>query len=76
MSEELEEYKKLVEAQKQYREDSIASLKNEIASKLHPEFEDFYETKNMPMNEILGEIYRLKLIEIAKILKSYEINVN
>ncbi len=72
---ELEKYKKLVKAQKEYRENSIASLKMEIASKLYPVFEDFYETENIPMNEMLGEIYRQKLIQIAKILKKYDINV-
>lgn len=72
---ELEEYKKLVQVQKKYREDSIISLKNEIADKLRPEFEDFWETENTPMNDMLGEIYRQKLILIAKMLEKYDIDV-
>ena len=71
----IEEYKTLVQAQKQYREDSIASLKADISKSLHAEFEDFYETTNMPMNEMLGEIYREKLNHIAKILEQCGINV-
>ena len=71
----IEEYKNLVQAQKQYREDSIASLKVDIGKSLHAEFEDFYESINMPMNEMLGEIYRGKLIQVAKILKKYDIEV-
>lgn len=72
---ELEEYKKLVQVQKKYREDSIMSLKNEIADKLRPEFEDFWETENTPMSDMLGEIYRQKLILIAKMLEKYDIDV-
>ena len=72
----IEEYKNLVQAQKQYREDSIASLKVDIGKSLHAEFEDFYESINMPMNEMLGEIYRAKLAQIANILKTkYDIEV-
>ena len=71
----IEEYKTLVQAQKQYREDSIASLKDDISKSLHAEFEDFYESIDMPMNEMLGEIYREKLIQVAKILKKYDIEV-
>ena len=71
----IEEYKNLVQSQKQYREDSIASLKADISKSLHAEFEDFYESIDMPMNEMLGEIYREKLIQVAKILKKYDIEV-
>ena len=71
----IEEYQKLVQAQKQYREDSIASLKSDIGRSLHAEFEDFYETINTPMNEMLGEIYREKIAKIAKILADYDIEV-
>ena len=72
----IEEYKNLVQAQKQYREDSIASLKVDICKSLHAAFEDFYESINMPMNEMLGEIYRAKLAQIANILKTkYDIEV-
>ena len=71
----IEEYKNLVQSQKQYREDSIASLKADIGKSLHAEFEDFYESTNMPMNEMLGEIYRAKLAQVAKILKKYDIEV-
>ena len=72
----IEEYKNLVQAQKQYREDSIAWLKVDIGKSLHAEFEDFYESINMPMNEMLGEIYRAKLAQIANILKTkYDIEI-
>lgn len=71
----LEEYEKLVEAQKQYRESSIAALKDEIAAKLKPEYQDFYETSDIPMTDMLGEIYKAKLNQIAKILAGYGIDV-
>lgn len=71
----IEELRQLVQSQKQYRDSSIASLKNDVGRKLHAEFEDFYETTNMPMNEMLGEIYREKLNHIAKILEQCGIDV-
>lgn len=75
LQQQVAEYERLCETQKQYREDSIASLKGEIGLKLHAEFEDFFETKDIPMNEMLGEIYRAKLEKIAKILKGFDIEV-
>lgn len=72
---ELEEYKRLIKAQKQYREDSMSSFCDEVGRSLHAEFEDFYETKDMPMCDMLGEIYKEKLLQIAKILEKHNINV-
>ena len=69
------ELEQLVKAQKQYREESMKSLCDEIGRALHAEYEDYFETKDMPMNEMLGEIYRHKLEQIAKILSQYNINV-
>jgi len=69
------EYQQLIEAQKQYRIDSHKSFCEETAQKLRPEFEDFFESEDMPMTEVLGEIYREKLRHIAKILKQQGIYI-
>lgn len=69
------ELENLIQAQRQYREDSIKSLCDDIGRNLHAEFEDFHQTKDMPMCDMLGEIYRCKLDNIEKILKRYNINV-
>lgn len=72
---ELEERKKLNQAQVQYREDAQVALLQEIARELKAEYADFLETKNASMNEMLGEIYREKLKNIAKILEKKGIKV-
>ena len=72
---ELEQYKNLVQAQKQYREDSHTSFCEDVAKALRPEYEDFLESKDLPMNDMLGEIYREKLIKIMKILHQKGINI-
>lgn len=62
------ERKALNDAQVQYRKDSKVALLNDIARSLRAEYGDFAETKDIPMNETLGEIYREKLKQIFKIL--------
>ena len=69
------EYKNLIAAQKEYRKECIESLKNEIAENLTPEFDDFFESLDFPMSDMLGEIYKEKLLKISKILNNYNINV-
>lgn len=63
------ELKTLVSAQKKYREDSEKALLEEIAHSLNAEYSDFIESLDMPMNEMLGEIYREKCKQIFKILE-------
>ena len=75
LQKQLEEANRLISVQKQYREDSIKSLTEEIQRALKPGFDDFYETINIPINEMLGEIYREKICDIAKILSKYDICV-
>lgn len=74
-TQEVDERKKLNDAQVQYREDAQASLLQDIARALKPEYEDYAETKEIPMSEMLGEIYREKLKLIFKILEQKGIKV-
>lgn len=74
-NQEVDERKKLNDAQVQYREDSQASLLQDIARALKPEYGDYAETKDAPMSEMLGEIYREKLKQIFKILEQKGIKV-
>lgn len=69
------ELEKLVRVQKQYRVDAHQSFCEDVANSLRPEFKDFLETKDMPMNEMLGEIYRAKLETIMKTLNAKGINI-
>lgn len=69
------ELENLIQAQKQYREDSLKSLCDDIGRNLHAEFEDFHQTKDMPICDLLGEIYKAKLENIIKILTQYNISV-
>lgn len=75
-NQEVNERKKLNDAQIQYREDSQVSLLQDIARSLKSEYGDYAETKDMPMNELLGEIYREKLKQVFKILEQKGIKVN
>ena len=70
MEQRIKELEELVKVQKQYREDCIQSLKKDISKTLKIEYEDFFESVDLPMNEMLGEIYREKIKNIAKILTS------
>ena len=72
---EIEERKKLNQVQVQYREDSQEALLQDIARALKAEYGDFIETEKVPMSEMLGEIYREKLKNIAKILQKKGIKV-
>lgn len=72
---EIERLRVLSVAQINDKADSIQSLLNEIGRSLKAEYEDYYLTKNKEMNEMLGEIYRGKLDNIAKILKRKGIKV-
>lgn len=72
---EVEERKKLNQTQVHYKEMSISSLKSEIGDALRAEYEDFYETINVEMSDMLGEIYKDKLMQIAKILEQKDIKV-
>ncbi|MBQ7864191.1 MAG: hypothetical protein IJ353_06990 [Lachnospiraceae bacterium] len=72
---EIEERRKLNQAQVQYREDSQEALLQEIARALKAEYGDYFETQDMPMSEMLGEIYREKLRNIARILEKKGIKV-
>lgn len=74
-NQEVDERKKLNDAQVQYREDVQASLLQDIARALKAEYGDYAETKDAPMNEMLGEIYREKLKQIFKILEQKGIKV-
>lgn len=74
-NQEVDERKKLNDAQVQYREDAQASLLQDIARALKAEYGDYAETKDIPMNEMLGEIYREKLKQIFKILEQKGIKV-
>ena len=72
---EVDERKNLNDAQVQYREESQASMLQDIARALKPEYGDYVETKDAPMSEMLGEIYREKLKQIFKILDQKGIKV-
>lgn len=74
-NQEVDERKKLNEAQVQYRENTQVSLLQDIARALKAEYGDYAETKELPMNEMLGEIYREKLKQIFKILEQKGIKV-
>lgn len=74
-NQEVDKRKKLNDAQVKYREDSQASLLQDIASALKPEYEDYAETKDVLMNNMLGEIYREKIKQIFKILDQKGIKV-
>lgn len=73
-NQEIDERKRLNDAQVQYREDSRTSLQD-IARALKAEYGDYAETKDAPMSEMLGEIYREKLKQIFKILEQKGIKV-
>ena len=74
-NQEVDERKKLNDAQVQYREDAQASLLQDIARALKAEYGDYAETKDSPMDVMLGEIYREKLKQIFKILEQKGIKV-
>lgn len=74
-NQEIDERKRLNDAQVQYREDSRTSLLQDIARALKAEYGDYAETKDAPMSEMLGEIYREKLKQIFKILEQKGIKV-
>ncbi len=74
-NQEVDERKKLNDAQVQYREDAQASLLQDIARALKAEYGDYAETKDSPMDIMLGEIYREKLKQIFKILEQKGIKV-
>ena len=71
----VDERTKLNEAQVQYREDAQNSLLEDIARALKAEYGDYIESKDSPMDEMLGEIYREKLKQIFKILEQNGIKV-
>lgn len=72
---EVDERKKLNDAQVQYREDVQASMLQDVARALKAEYGDYAETKDVPMSEMLGEIYREKLKQVFKILEQKGIKV-
>ena len=74
-NQEVNERKKLNDAQVQYREEAQISLLEDIAMALKPEYGDYAETIDVPMNEMLGEIYREKLKQIFKILDQKGVKV-
>ena len=74
-NQEVDERKRLNDAQIQYREDAQLSLLQDIARALKAEYGDYAETKDAPMSEMLGEIYREKLKQIFKILEQKGIKV-
>ena len=74
-NQELDERKKLNDVQIQYIEDVQVPLLQDIARALKPEYGDYAETKDFPMSEMLGEIYREKLKQIFKILEQKGIKV-
>lgn len=74
-NQEVEERKRLNDAQVQYREASEVSLLQDIARALKAEYGDYIETKDAPMNTMLGEIYREKLKQVFKILDQNGIKV-
>ena len=76
VNQEVDERKKLNDAQVQYREESQVSLLQDIARSLKAEYGDYAETKDSPMDEMLGEIYREKLKQIFKILEQKGIKVD
>ena len=75
LEKQLQDALKLIDAQKKYRHDSEIALKNQIAQALKPEFDDFFESINMPESEQLFEIYREKIKNISKILAQFDICV-
>ena len=75
LEKQLQDALKLIDAQKKYRHDSEIALKNQIAQALKPEFDDFFESINMPESEQLFEIYREKIKNISKILAQFYICV-
>ena len=72
---EVDERKKLNIAQVQYREDTQESLLKDIARALKAEYGDYVETKDQPMDEMLGEIYREKLNHVFRILEQKGVKV-
>lgn len=74
-NQEVDERKRLNDAQIQLREDAQFSLLQDIARALKAEYGDYAETKDTPMSEMLGEIYREKLKKIFKILEQKGIKV-
>lgn len=68
VNQEIDERKKLNDAQVQYRKDTQASLLQDIARALKTEYEDFVEATDIPMNEMLGEFYKEKLKQVFRIL--------
>ncbi len=73
---EVSERKRLNDAQVQYREEAQESLLQDIARSLKAEYGDYAETKDIPMNEKLGEIYREKIGQIFKILDQKGVKVD
>ena len=72
---EVNERKMLNDAQEQYREDAMESMKQDIAKALKAEYGDYKESKDVAMSEMLGEIYREKLKQIFRILEQKGIRV-
>ena len=50
-------------------------FKHELSNKLETEFVDFYDSINDEMDILLGEIYRVKIDNIAYILRKNGINI-
>lgn len=74
-TEKIAQYEQLIQAQRQYREESLQAQLNEIGTKLKAEYEDFYETQDCEMSIMLGEIYKHKLLQVAKILRQCGIDI-
>ena len=72
---EIEQKKNINDEQVQYSEDSMNSLLGDLARSLKFEYDDYAETINVPMNEMLGEIYRDKVGKIFNILKQNGIDM-
>lgn len=51
-------------------------LLRDIGSQLDSEFQDFFESVNTPMSELLGEIYRDKLANIYRQLTKSGVIIN
>ncbi len=67
---EISERKKINEAADALKKNDEEGLLKDIANSLKAEYRDFLDSVNDDIDEVLGEIYREKLKNIFKILKS------
>lgn len=73
MSMEIDEIKQLLAFEtaiaRHDAETELKCLKSDIRDSLKSSYDDFNESKELPMTEVLGNIYKAKLLDIYAVLE-------